>query len=990
MNGQSISTFERAERQLVENQQEANIFETIDTIINLAIDNVKEGKLHILGITNSNANAYLAMVGMGLPLSVVSRIFKTPALKSLNEGGRWIANNINRNDLDPVLVKLSEYSLEDLTNALEEYTGDPKEASNIANHIKVASTDYAPYIETLRKAATRIPIQTEILDRVYTEKASPIIKLLSDAAVLSTLKKLIPVGEQMFSYSQIFSLLRGMPSKKWKLDSIIDKIEGLVEFEGEANNKFNILSRYTESAKQFFKDNDPEYQRLLTTSEESAQEYLNAQFALVENSSILFGTPEAEARASFVNRLIRGSVDTSQANSENSVFDDNIITRLPHVMAAYRAAIQLRTLMEKAFRMHTPAVRRLAERIVEKANIFSPFDKLEKTDYIQKEIVKYLGSNLRFTLDGQPFNTEIPVNTEPFATSSTIVSGAEAWAQRLIRDVNELAKTVENNEFLESLETSTDDTTGLRSFKLLANKINDEEIVEQIRDDFSKLALSHPQIARDLFKYALLTEGMYYERTGLALVFPDMWAAEFSQALEQRIDSIIPLADPVTEYNLSLLEDAFIYQFVRNNPDFVGYPREGKAKEQSSVKNTRGGMDKIYRGEDNGVFFDLMYPGTSYQSMPRFIKYFSNDIYLRLDVPDRTSTYYVKVVEGAKHSFYDFSPYELEKSLDIDKLAKNTKPLVNSIRINSNTYTGEESGFSVGQIVYAFDKSAPLIQSAKVYKIEGEPKETLIRNKRFYQYKVTYVGSVDLSKDSQATVVRKQVTRFLPERLGNTVVIDNVKEYLPIVRDQVNARVLTSSPIKSVNVINLPIGIVAHDISKLEEDELLKDLFAMIHSLDKDLTYFVDAAILEGLNNKPSMKMKIADELYKKIKYMHPILRESTTDTRTEMALGVRIALLDTDIVTAFVEHPDKITRTEEGPSTHVVPRKAVFQKRWKKIVPGSIIKLGDKSYAYVDSKQKDESLLVTQFPVSILLHIDSPILSRESFEQLVLEKSPC
>lgn len=984
VNGQNISTFERNERELVENQQISNIFETIDTVINLAIDNVKEGKLHILGITNSNANAYLAMVGMGLPLSVVSRIFKTPVMRELNEGGRWIAKNINRNNLDPILEQLAQYSPEEINEALDQIMESGKKAGKLQWRIKKASGR-----DNLMDIIRDIPINTDMLDEIYTGKATPLVKLLSDAAVLSTMKKLIPVGEQMFNYAQVFSLLRGMPSKKWKLDSIIDKIEGLVEFEGENAKKSSILSEYTNQAKEFFKDNDPEYQRLLSMDEEAADEYLEQEFSKVKDSDILFGTPRAAARASFVNRLIRGSVDTSQVNSASSVFEDNIVTRLPHVMAAYRAAVELRTLMEKAFRMHAPAVRKLAERIVDRANIFSPFDKLEKTDYIQKEIVKYLGSNLRFKLDGQDFSTEIPANTETFATSTTIVSGAEAWAQRLIKDLGTLSSAIQGNEFLDSLEVATNDATGLRSLKMLANKINDEEIVEQIRDDFGKLAISHPQIARDLFKYALLTEGMYYERTGLALVFPDMWAAEFSQALEQRVDSIIPLADPITEYNLALLEDAFIYQFVRNNPDFVGYPREGRAQEQGTVKNAKGYTEKIMRGEDDGVFFDLRYPGTSYETMPKFIKYFSNDIYFRLDVPGRSSTYYVKVVEGANHSFYDFSPYELEKSLDLDKIAANKNPLISAIRITNNVYTGEETNLPVGQLVWAFDKSASLVKEARVYRIEEEGKEITVRNKKYYKYRLSNVSTVDLSKESQATTVRKQVTRFLPERIGNTVVITNIDDYLPIVRNQVNARILTASPIISTNVINLPTGTVPSDISRTEEAELLKDLGAQIQSLDKDITYFVDANILEGLNNRPSLKSKVAEELYKKIAFLHPVLKENTGEVKNNMALNVLLAIKDNEVVSATVSSLDKVVATPEGSSTHIVPKEAVFKKGWKNIVTGSFIKLGEKSYAYVDARGT-ESLSVTQFPASLMEFIDTPTMSKESFEQLVLEKSPC
>lgn len=67
---------------------------------------------------------------------------------------------------------------------------------------------------------------------------------------------------------------------------------------------------------------------------------------------------------------------------------------------------------------------------------------------------------------------------------------------------------------------------------MVADKVNDEEIVREIRDAFLSLATNKNPIAegksytraeaaRDLFKYALLTSSMYFERTGFALVFPE-------------------------------------------------------------------------------------------------------------------------------------------------------------------------------------------------------------------------------------------------------------------------------------------------------------------------------------------------------------------------------------------------------------------------------------------------------------------------------------
>lgn len=827
------------------------------------------------------------------------------------------------------------------------------------------------------------------MDEIYTGKASTIIQELSDAAVLSTMKKLIPVGEQMFTYAQAFSLLRGMPSKKWKLDSIIDKIEGVVHFESEDVKKADILQKYTDSALNFFKENDAEYKRLLGVSEEQAAEYLENEFSKVKDSDILFGTPNAAARASYVNRLIRRRVDSSQKSSKNSVFKDNVITRLPHLMSAYRAAVELRTLMEKAFRMHAPAVRRLAERVVERANIFTPFDKLEKTDYVQKEIVKYLSSNLKFKLDGVDFSTEVPPSTETFYTANTSVTGAEAWAQRLIVEVSKLE--IEGNEFLDSLEIVPNETTGLKSFRMLANKINDEEVVEQIRFDFGKLAESHPEVARNIFKYALLTEGMYYERTGLALVFPDAWAAEFSQAMEQRVDSIIPLADPITEYNLALLEDAFVYQFVRNNPSFVGYPREGRVKTQSETKNAKGYNERINAGEHDGISFDLEYPDTNYETMPKFVKYFSDDVYLRLNTPGKTSTYYVKVVEGANHSFYDFFPFELEQSLDLEKIANNSNRVISTAKINNSVYTGEESFLKDGQTVWALDKSAPLIKEAKVYKIKGEGVDTLIRGKKLYKYKLEYVNTVDLSKESSAVATRAQVSRFLPkqERLGNTLVIDDVERYTVIAKKQPFSRVLTTNANQLDGPIKLKTTGLPYDASTKEKEEFIKELYSQIESLDKNLTYFVDHEILNGLEEFPSMKRKVAELLNQKIGYRHAVLKENTTEKTTTLALDVLLAIKDTEVVTAFVDKHNLITATPEGPSTHLVPKKALFAAGWKKLRAGNIIKLDNATYGYVDVKTDTEAL-VTQFPASLMEYIEESEVSSSTFEKLILEKLSC
>lgn len=57
-------------------------------------------------------------------------------MKELNEGGRWVAKNINKYQLDPVLDKLFSHTEAELQDALEEYTGNPKLAKELISRAK--------------------------------------------------------------------------------------------------------------------------------------------------------------------------------------------------------------------------------------------------------------------------------------------------------------------------------------------------------------------------------------------------------------------------------------------------------------------------------------------------------------------------------------------------------------------------------------------------------------------------------------------------------------------------------------------------------------------------------------------------------------------------------------------------------------------------------------------------------------------------------------
>lgn len=137
-----------------------NIFETLDSIINLAIDNVKESKLFILGIDNKNANAFLAAVLLGIPLRHVALLFK--ALKAVEK------------------LKVPE------TEVVKDWSITVDELERVL---------FFPY--------------------AAEKDAKLLIRLKHIKTVLDEL------GQQLFAYSQLLQMLRTMPNFIWKQDNVL-------------------------------------------------------------------------------------------------------------------------------------------------------------------------------------------------------------------------------------------------------------------------------------------------------------------------------------------------------------------------------------------------------------------------------------------------------------------------------------------------------------------------------------------------------------------------------------------------------------------------------------------------------------------------------------------------------------------------------------------------------------------------------------------------
>lgn len=985
INNQLIDGFSRTERNFYPNQKEnVNIFETIDSIINLAVDNVKKQFLHVLGITNSNANMFLNMIAMGIPLNVVSRIFKTPAVVQLNEIGRLDPKKINNTNLNQIVQEILETSDEVLLDNLKQYLNSDKLATSFLTDLRRTSDPMA--------MLAKLGIQTDILDKVYTEQTTPTMKLLSDAAVLGTIKKIIPIGEQMFDYSQAFGLLRGLPNKKWRLDSVIDRIEKYHTFQEEKSEVGNVKDIFKNEITENFKKTE-EYNNALAESEAAAEKLLNARVTEGMNNKWLFGTVKADIRANFVNRVIRKTIKRSYEPT-NSVFRDNAILRIPHVFSAYRAALQTNAILESVFPVFNPVVKSFVNSLIEEANIFKGENVGQQVELVSKELLKFAGSNLTLTIGDKVIDLFAP---EDFTYSSAgkTFSGKEAWAQQFI---NNMAKVIDaeealDNEFLKAIEIDYN-LDGSQSLKIIGDKINDEEALEQIREGFAAFAqdnteavpgITKADLAKDLFKYSLMVEGMYYEKTGFSLLFPTTWAVKYGIALDDRLSKIIPNTSEnkhMTDINLAILKDKFMFQLLRNNPALVGFPRGVKALEQRKSK-IAGKEYKSYSGTDDyagqKIYFDIKFNKAYEDTAEKFIRRFGEDIYMLIPTPGAANTYYAKVTEKGGHRFYDLDLMDLETSLDLSPLQSGKYPLINARNIVSGKLTTEprEHLLEVGDTIMAFDKSSPTLKSVRIYKVTSANTTT-----PKFQYSLEFVATKSLLVEDLARELKTDMARFVTKRLGTTNIVDTLAEYKLIARRNKNVGIIVNETEDRDSATVLPIRPVPIGITKAEEDNIIREIGNAITKLDRKLNYYVSSKILSPLISNPTIYKAVAALLKSQIGFVD---RNGNQEVESDGIMrDVYLALKRTQL---------GVWEIKKGTFDEVEGEKYTHQIRLtsglNRVKVGSIMYAGNDNYFFVDDVT-DSFVKATVFSGKALPEIDKPVLTRSEFESIYTKTIGC
>lgn len=182
------------------------ITETIDSLINAAIDNVKEQILPVIGFTNNTGGAAVSMIAMGIPVNDVIRIMKQPIIEAVN----------NYNGYSTAYIGLRQ----DLVRLI------------------LGETPTETAIKELFESLKSINISSSGLENSYGKELSTMSKeeLKTQLAVLTEIfQKANNINESISKGVKAYSVLKGFPIDFPGMQSTLDAFDSI--WDSEKNEK---------------------------------------------------------------------------------------------------------------------------------------------------------------------------------------------------------------------------------------------------------------------------------------------------------------------------------------------------------------------------------------------------------------------------------------------------------------------------------------------------------------------------------------------------------------------------------------------------------------------------------------------------------------------------------------------------------------------------------------------------------------------------------
>lgn len=945
------------------------VFETIDTLINLAIDNVKMQKLHLLGITNVNSNSFLALIGMGVPLNTASKMFKMPVISKISEGRRWGKDFLTDKQEEITVDILNTIDTNQIADAIIRWYPELESQREGIKNIKSKES----LIETVNGALFSnydFSLTDELLEKGYKGELDPAEQYLLDMALLKIMDQVLPVGMEMFKHSMIYKGLRFLPNKMWQLTSLIDNIESLSHFKGEAaGTRRQVSSVAQEVLIKTIIENNPELFSDSMTEEEKIDMASKMASEFVKEYSEALYTANNQVRANYVNRVIKKTTTRKVEPSGSSVFTNVAPLMLPHVRAMYRTSIAFRNLIEQIFNVYSPTVQKFVENVTKEANLFSAYDALDKSGEVSKEFIKFITSNLKFKI-GDEFVTTYVEGKHNYETPDGTVTGAHAWARNFVDTLFRVHSDIDTNDFLNALEFTTRD--GVQKVMIVADKINDDEVIEKLRDGFEQLyrtkeiklangqTISGKQLALDLFKYSLMTDSMYYEKTGFSLIFPPAWGIAFASAFSARVESVIPKDSYTTDLNLMSIKSLFLYQFLRARPDIVGSFSGGKAVKTKQKLPGNNKTKTVYNGKDiyqnRVIHYDIKFNATYSVLKPKFITGFNGELLALVPTPESPFCYYVKIA-SADSPIYDFSNQDLDRKFKLDLLTNGYGRLVDSKKISGNVLIAKHGDITLeqGDIVKAVDMDSVSPSDIYYYQVVN-----VSTNNNGNRYTLVSVGSESLFDTQEIQRAKTQFSKFFNIRTGSTIIVDTIAQLKRPEKGGKEITTITISPTEGD--FELPFfKIGTEEKTDKQLQDILDETRQALNTIPNTATVVITKDIFDGIKRYAMLWKGLSNLFYEKFNYVDPF---AVPTKAVEKSPQLVIALKEQELGVQRMDKFTKITRTNEG--LFLMNTTDALSK----VKEGDLFYAGNKTY-YFAVANEGGTISMLQFPEAVLLEMD-------------------
>lgn len=720
------------------------IWETLDSLVNAAIDNVKEQILYLINMTDKTANQMFSMIALGIPLPTIIKIMAQPAILDLKYKKRIDTQLINNERKAWKLRYATKIGL------IEQ--GVTEVSEDVEAQIDKAIEQFDLTDETLTNAAQMFNLSKESTPEYY----------LTQIKTLEVFSNATEIGEDIFTGSRVSQILRKYPGKYAESKQIEDDILNKVSNFGTSK----YITNEIEQIKAEIRETE-EYQNAPSKSQ-----YMKAKLAEIKESRGIL----LKSRRTTYNQLMRQTHTGYTQPADNWTIPNASLLSVPNFRQATIGLLKLNRLYEQLMFKHSEVVNKFLNRMLEDVYSRSTETKYKQIEAMKNELITFLNTSLSFYINDQLFDLSIPegYTSKPDKQGKTAY-GFKGWSQDLIGKLQKLKKDNPDNLFLSHLEFNYDRVYKERTIVFTSDKVSDpiqsllfkqafaDLANPEFREGGESLDNKYSQLQVDLFKYLALSRGVGFGRTSYSTLIPDMMYKAFDSNAAPLYKSLL-LSDGkhVDESGiLNSIYDQFLLQYLQNNPSKIKSldntdERIIRAEQTEEEKKKEGAKASLGGTFGNNKHYDLKLR----KAAGKFIKYYRH-IYVLVHeaaetIKDKVEqvAYYQRVSRLKKNRYYTTNNRVLSNGFDITKAFNGTPVLPaqvpNGGLINETLYIspiGQAVKLDVGTIFYAKDQSDVGATNMKSYRVESHNEDVVLEKGTAFSYNVYPVSQVNTSKD---------------------------------------------------------------------------------------------------------------------------------------------------------------------------------------------------------------------------------------------------